>query len=145
MDYEGGSYLPAGWHTVTVTGFELKGIGDKGTPAVEFTLADTDDRMVKKVFYLTDGALVFLGRFAVDCGLTEAERRAYDVDNKTSHRILIGKRIQVEVYKRDGKYSAVDDNWAPIGENVSDRPADPAVDRSAEPSRPPSDPGDIPF
>lgn len=145
MEYEGGGYCPAGWHELTVTGFELKEINDK--PVVEFILEDARDRMVKKVFYLTEEALKagFLARFAVNCGLTESERRAYDVDEKTSHRILIGKRVQGQVYKRDGKYSDIDDDWAPIGENVSDRPVSPAVERSAQPSRPASDPGDMPF
>lgn len=129
-DYEGSSYLPAGWHEVTVIGFEVREINSK--PVVEFTLQDTRDRMVKKVFYLTDEALKagFLARFAVDCGLTEPERRAYDVDNGRSHGVLLGKRLQVEVYKREGKYSDVDDNWAPIGEDLADRPIPPAVDRS---------------
>ena len=130
-EYEGGSYLPAGWHEVTVMGFEIEEIGQKSTPAVKVEFEDVNERIVKKAFYLTKDALCFLANFAVACGLTEAERTAYDVDDDRSHKVLVGRKVQVRVYKRDNKYSDVGD-WAPIGASVTDTPADPRVDRSRQ-------------
>lgn len=133
-EYEGGNYLPSGWHETTVTDFEFVVGTSKGTDGVQFTLTDANERVVSTTFWLTERSLFRLAGFAAACGLSEEQRRSYDVDKTDSHQILVNKRVQVEVYKRDGKYSDVND-WAPIGASVTDTPADPRVDRSLQEKR----------
>lgn len=131
-DYEGGSWPPIGWHVATVTKYEMTESAEKRTPGVEFSF-QVGERIATRTFYLTEKALVFLGYFAADCGLTQEQRRQYDVDNSTSHRILINRRVQIRVAKQvsDDRYHEVVE-FAKIGENVTNTPADPRVDRSAE-------------
>lgn len=131
-DYEGGSWPPVGWHVATVAKYEMTESSQKNTPGVEFAF-EVGERMATKTFYLTEKAMVFLGYFAADCGLTQEQRRQYDVDNTQSHRVLIGKKVQIRIAKQesDDRYHEVAE-FAKVGENTTDTPADPRVDRSAE-------------
>lgn len=145
-DYEGGSWPSVGWHEARIVDCEMTESPEKHTPGVEFTF-QVCEQQCKKTFYLTDKALVRLGYLAADCGLTEDERRAYDVDDYKSHRTLVSKRLQIRIAKQasDDRYHEIVES-AKIGENVSNTPSDPRADRSAEAAttQPPKD-ADIPF
>lgn len=92
---EGGSWLPPGWYDVTIKSHQMKDIGDK--PAVEFVFVDNQGRQVKGTYYLTEAALWRLGQLAQACGLTEAQRKKYDVDKDSHHKAMVGKKCGVEV------------------------------------------------
>ena len=134
-DYEGGSWPPVGWHTATVDSYELRTSPVKGTPGVEFTLT-VGERTATKTFWLTEKSTSFLCDFAVCCGLSKDELRAYDLDSGNSHRILVNRKVQIRIAKQepgdDGKQYREVAECVAVGENVSDKPADPRVDRSAE-------------
>ena len=145
-DYEGGSWPPIGWHTATVSGCENEDSAQKHTPGIKFTF-QVDEREATKTFWLTEKAMWVLANFAMDCGLSEQQRREYDVDSYKSHRILVGKKVQIRVAKQatDDRYHEIAE-FAAVGENVSDSPADPRVDRSAEViDIPASELKDVPF
>lgn len=111
-DYEGGKWMKDGWHDTTVTGLEKIENPKTGNVGVSFELEDAGGAKQSITFWLTKDALWRLNNFAKDCGLSNDEMRAYDVDLAKSHRSLIGKSISVEVARQqrgDPKYGEVID------------------------------------
>ena len=87
------------------------------------------------------------------------EAKSYDTEVESSHRVLLGKKLWIEVFKKDGKYSSVPDKgWRSEAEAPSDamkseakQTAPPAQQpAAAAPASAPAEPasnslGDIPF
>lgn len=112
-----GSWLNDGWHDVTVK--EVRTFAaTSGTEGVEFMCIDTNGNKGKATFWLSEPALGMLASWARACGMTKDACRSYNPDNPNSHRVLIGKRVRVEVVPDDnddsGKYHRID-GWEPIG------------------------------
>ena len=117
IDYEGegGKWLTNGWHTVTIKDARLFQY-NSGSDGVEFELAASGAKQ-KIAFCLVDTILWRLADFCKACGLTKAELNGYDVDNMSSQRAMIGRKVSVVVIPdpRDSKYGIVDD-WQPADE-----------------------------
>ncbi len=137
-DYAGGKYLQHGWHLVTVKKFDIFEY-NSGSPGVELTL-EGQSGMTKLSLCLKENILWLLASFAQACGLSEAELKGYNTDNRNSHKVLMGKRVRVLVIK-DGKFHKVDTDpgsWARADE-AEPRAAEipPQFDPSASDDSPP--------
>lgn len=121
---EAQQYLDEGCYPVTVTTFEPKICNnEKRTPMVKFTVQAPNGEISHASFFLTEAAMGHLTSFAIACGLTPVECKAYDPMVNEAHKVLIGRKLVVRVFlekDREGvpKYSTVDD-WEPFGTDMS--------------------------
>lgn len=126
-------YLDEGWHDVTVCDYRVF-VANNGRPGVEFTV-ENETGQTSKVSFWTKGdkALKRFAWFADACGLTKEEAKDYDETSEMSHRILLNRRVRVEVEKVDKYHEVV--GWSkpegPLPSN-DDKPVNPAVDRSRQ-------------
>lgn len=146
-DYEGGDWLGAGWHTVTVMAWKLFEY-NTGSEGLELTVADDRNRQKTISFCLAGKGPNRLAAFAKACGLSQAKLEAYDLDNKNSHQILANKRVQIELVRGE-KYCEVE-GWLPVGEPVPvEAPLPTQAYKSSQPGTPveeaPPTGSEIPF
>jgi len=120
-DAKDSQWLGKGWHDVRVATYEVKTPSDKSL--VEFIVHDRDKQKSKATFWLTDAAAWRLAGFAKACGLSKQQLAKYDTDRPVCHKMLVGKKVSVEVDLQDGsdKYHEVSD-WATFG-SASTKPA----------------------
>lgn len=124
--YSEGTWIPEGVHLVRVTNVKTFVYTGKGSPGLEVHVSDSQGRTIKVSFVLVPTALWNLANFAAACGLSEKEMRAYNEQSIASHRVLVGRRLQVQVRKeqegKDGKlYCKV------VGFCKVDEPPEPAA------------------
>jgi len=113
--YEGGGYVQAGDHDLTVV--SQKEIDKITTPNREYVLRNETGDTVKATFFLTPKAEWRLAKFAVACGLTKEQRQEFTFD------MLCGCQVHVRVIQKtrtvDGEektYHEVDTgNVWPVG------------------------------
>lgn len=125
--YDGGSWLQEGWHDVAIKGYNVFQY-NSGSNGVQFELAGAGGRTGKVSFCLVETILWRLAEFAKACGLTKEEAARYEPSSANSHHVLVGRRLQVRLIKEEKYHEVVE--WVAVGENVSNTPADPRVDRS---------------
>lgn len=132
--YDGGTWLQEGWHDVSIKSYNVFQY-NSGSDGVQFELVDTRGRIGKVSFCLVETILWRLAEFAKACGLTKEEAARYEPSSLNSHHVLVGRKLQVRLVKQDKYHEVVE--WVATGENVSDTPADPRVDRSLVGTKPP--------
>lgn len=141
--YDGGSWLGEGWHNVTVKDCSTFKY-NTGSDGVQFQLNDAGGRTAKVSFCLVNNILWRLAEFAKACRLTKDEAARYEPSSPNSHRVLVGRTLQVRLVKGEKYHDVVE--WIAVGENTTNIPADPRVDRSAEVvDIPTSELKDVPF
>lgn len=133
---EGGQWLKDGWHTVKVEDYDLFDY-NTGSSGVSFQVQDEHGFQAKLSHVLLEKCFWTLASFAKACGLSREDAAKYDPDKPESHRVLIGKSVQVLVVP-DGKYHKVT-QWAEVGTPQ----ADPPPPQRMEPVNPGLD--DVPF
>lgn len=139
-----GNWLPVGDHQVVVESYKATERSKKNNEGIEFRLV-AHGQLAKAAFWLTDAAMGHLANFAEACGIPQnsEEARRYDPYIFQSHRVLVGRHLNIRVVK-DGDYHEVTSFWA-LSEEAPAY-ADPTPARAqapAETETPPDD--DIPF
>lgn len=109
-DYSASKYLDVGDHLVKVMSY--KEVEAKThTRGIEFTLNDAHGGKAKETCWITEDAMWRLKLFAVACGLSDEEMRAYDPFVFASHQVLVNHKLHIRVVKGE-KYHEVDECWS---------------------------------
>ena len=102
-----GNWPTSGWHLVT-TGDISVTRNNRGTPQFKQKLVTASGQEAEFQCWITDKSIKFLGRWARDLGMSDAQRAAMDTDNPVSLMPMGNRRCWVLV---DWEQSPKNGKW----------------------------------